>query len=52
MIVAVAALMVTDCCAEPAEYVLVAAVLAWITHIPAPVELNVPPLTCAQGPLT
>ena len=44
--------IVTLCVFEPALKFAVAAPLACTTHVPAPEELKVPPLTCAQGPLT
>ena len=44
--------MVTFWVAEPAAKFVVAAVLAFTTQVPAPLELKVPPLTCAHGPLT
>jgi hypothetical protein len=50
--IGVALLMVTFCVFEAALKFVVAAPLALTTQVPAPVELNVAPLTKAHGPLT
>jgi len=38
--------------ADAAVKLVVAAPLAWTTHVPVPIELKVLPLTRAHGPLT
>ena len=51
MMVGVAAAIVTLCVFDPAVKFVVAAVLAFTTQVPAPVELKLLPLTNAHGPL-
>ena len=52
MIAAVAFAIVTDCVFDAAVKLAVAMPLACTTQVPAPLVLNVDPLTSAHGPLT
>src|SRR5436309_15633154 len=52
VVVDAALAIVTSCVADAARKFAVAAPLAWTLHVPAPLELNVAPLTSAHGPLT
>ena len=52
VVVDAAGAMVTSCVFDAARKFVVAALLAWTLHVPAPLELNVAPLTKAHGPLT